>query len=259
MQDNEKNQTTSMPENSCTCSDNNNETEKGHKPENIHYAQPPHMPGSTYPGYAPQFSGHPQPVPPYGNPYMQPGQYGCNPGFDNRTMPFPQNSPGFGYSNPVPGQQPGYPPYAPDQGFSEHPHSGSCSCGSHPSPQNFSADPGYAPGQPPLGHAPGQGTDHQPHHPKHDAWRYGQWLDVVNGIASGSPDINKIAGLMEEYDNQFWKGLLIGGVAAVILTSDTVKETLSGALGAAWGMFQKDKNDQKTGNDTQKQEEVKDQ
>lgn len=82
-----------------------------------------------------------------------------------------------------------------------------------------------------------------PGHPKHDAHRYGQWVDVVNGIASGRPDVDKIMGLMEGYDGQFWKGLLMGAAATLLFTNDTVKGALAGAVGSAWGFFQQDKTD----------------
>jgi len=84
---------------------------------------------------------------------------------------------------------------------------------------------------------------HGPGHPKHDAWRYGQWVDVVNGIAGGRPDVDKIMGLMEGYDGQFWKGLLVGAAATLLLTNDTVKSALAGAAGSVWGFFQKDKTE----------------
>jgi hypothetical protein len=73
-----------------------------------------------------------------------------------------------------------------------------------------------------------------------NANQYGRIAEVVNDIAKGEqPDMDKIVGLLNGFDTQFWKGALIGAVATLLVTNDAVKSAVSGTLGGIFGAFSK--------------------
>lgn len=209
-------------------------------------SQPPYPQGGGQPhGQSGQCSGHTSYPGGAHRPYPyqsahHPGNAGFGGSYPGPIPGGPMTGPGQAWPGPNAGAQSSQGPMGPNPmgqaGPSGHP--GGCSCGDAGQSYGY-GDPGgyFAPG------SYGQ-SSHAGRHPKHDAWRYGQWMEVVNGIAAGQPDVEKIMGLMEGYDGQFWKGLLVGAIAAMVLTNDAVKGTITGALGSAWGIFQKDKNDE---------------
>lgn len=74
------------------------------------------------------------------------------------------------------------------------------------------------------------------HHPKHDEHKYGQLLQVAQKFATGTFEPQDVAtglSIIQDAGDQFWKGLLVGGVAALILGSESVRKGL-------FSMFSKD-------------------
>jgi hypothetical protein len=70
------------------------------------------------------------------------------------------------------------------------------------------------------------------------AQRYAQWMEAACDIANGKPNVEKIMGLMQGYDGQFWKGALVGAAAALLIGNDTVKGAVTETVASIWGMFQ---------------------
>lgn len=69
------------------------------------------------------------------------------------------------------------------------------------------------------------------HHLKHDEHKYGQLLSMAQKFVNGEADMQDMvqgAALLENTGSQFWRGLVVGGVAALLLSSDTVKSSLAG-------------------------------
>jgi hypothetical protein len=96
--------------------------------------------------------------------------------------------------------------------------------------------PGMGPGGPYpganyAGGAPG-------YDPCLEAQRYAQWMEAACEIANGKPNMEKIMGLMQGYDSQFWKGALVGAAAALLIGNDTVKGAVTETFASIWGMFQ---------------------
>ena len=89
--------------------------------------------------------------------------------------------------------------------------------------------PGYSPhvaADP--GTAPDSSTNS--HHPKHDAHKYGQIVQMAEKFVNGEADLSDVVNgisLLENQDSQFWRGLLVGGVATLVLTSDQVKNGMA--------------------------------
>lgn len=73
------------------------------------------------------------------------------------------------------------------------------------------------------------------HHIHHDENRYGQFADMVsrflNGQATSGDMVNGLFSLNFR-DDQFWKGAIVGVLAAVVLNSDMVKQGLAKTFGA---------------------------
>lgn len=57
---------------------------------------------------------------------------------------------------------------------------------------------------------------------------------ALNGQASTQDLVSGLLNLNFS-DDQFWKGVVAGGVAALILNSDSVRQVLSGMLGGVFG------------------------
>ena len=197
-----------------------------------------HAPGQNIgssPGYGIPPQGMPQQsVPPQGMP-----QQGVPPqqGMSQQSVP-PQGMPQQG----VPPQgMPGY------QGIPAAPYGWSASF--QPG-QQFTGHftPPFTPQQPgTYGSAPSQsphfsdhntGSDHS--HPKFDEHKYGQFMGIMSDLANGNPDVSKMMNFLEGLDTQFWKGALIGVTATLLLTNETVKSAIVGALSGAWGIFQQE-------------------
>ena len=68
------------------------------------------------------------------------------------------------------------------------------------------------------------------HHLKNDAHKYGQIVQMAEKFVNGDADISDVVNgisMLENQDSQFWRGLLVGGVATLILNSDQVKNGMA--------------------------------
>ncbi|MEA2084224.1 MAG: hypothetical protein U9O82_08300, partial [Thermodesulfobacteriota bacterium] len=99
--------------------------------------------------------------------------------------------------------------------------------------------------------SPAGGNDHETgsHHLKHDAHKYGQFIQMAEKFVNGETNIddliNGLSGL--DYQNsQFWRGILIGAGASLLFSSDMFSNGLA-------KLFQRSKTD-KSHNNSQQQE-----
>ena len=141
--------------------------------------------------------------------------------------------------NPGPSESPGMNPgqMEPQSGYYQGPGAqGSGYNGSGTNPHMSSGMKG-----PGCGH---MGAD--ANHIHHDENRFGQVADMMgrflNGEATMGDMVNGLFNLNFR-DDQFWKGAVVGAVAALLLNSDTVKGSLAGIFGAAKS---EDKTESKT-------------
>ena len=188
-----------------------------------------------YPGQA-QGSPYPQGMPasngmPYGMAAPQ-GIYGA----DRPGPAISQPAPQFAGAGAVPQTAYGNPP----QGY-----------GNTPNQISYGQVPyGQVPyGQVPYGQAPHNDvhqTAQRPANPKYDEHQYGQFMEIIKDFANGNTDASRVMTFLEGLDTQFWKGTMIGVAVTLLLTNNTVKDTISGALSGALGIFQKDKNEQES-------------
>jgi len=84
-------------------------------------------------------------------------------------------------------------------------------------------------------------TDGGSHHPKYDAHRYGQMIDTVGRFLNGEANVGEVVdGLfsLNFQDDQFWKGAVVGAVAALLLTSETVQSGLTKTVGTIFATAQ---------------------
>ena len=183
--------------------------------------QPGQLPGSSYPQGMPASYGMP-----YGTAAPQ-GVYGTE-----RPGPaIPQQAPQFAGAGVAPQTAYGNPP----QGY-----------GTTPNQVPYGQVP-Y--GQVPYSQAPYNDphqTAHRPANPKYDEHQYGQFMEIIKDFANGNTDASRVMTFLEGLDTQFWKGTMIGVAVTLLLTNNTVKDTISGALSGALGIFQKDKNEQES-------------
>jgi hypothetical protein len=84
-------------------------------------------------------------------------------------------------------------------------------------------------------------ADGGPHHPKYDAHKYGQMIDTVGRFLNGEANVGEVVdGLfsLNFQDDQFWKGAVVGAVAALLLTSETVQSGLTKTVGTIFATAQ---------------------
>jgi len=163
--------------------------------------------------------------------------------YGSAQAPGQNTGPSFDYGGPqgMPQRMPGFhgTPAAP-YGQPPSSHSGQQFAG--PSAPPFSPhQPGMHASQPfqsPHSYNPDPGSVHA--HPKSDQHKYGQFMGIINDLANGNPDVPKMMNFLESLDTQFWKGTLVGVTATLLLTNETVKNAIAGALSGVWGIFQKD-------------------
>lgn len=163
--------------------------------------------GGWHSGAGPQQM-HPRPdLPPYYVPYRyHPGYYG---------------SPPFGMGGPE-----------------QRPHAGA---GHHPGCFNhFPGMHGHQPQSPHFGPEPGTGYCYAepPDYSGHDARNFNQISDMVGKALQGQANRQDlISGLLNLNfsGEQFWKGVVVGSVAAVLFNSDSVRQALMGALSGLFG------------------------
>ncbi|MBW1953938.1 MAG: hypothetical protein JRI66_12815 [Deltaproteobacteria bacterium] len=72
------------------------------------------------------------------------------------------------------------------------------------------------------------------HPPKFQEHRYGI-ASMLSDMAKGNPDWDSMAQWIDSGTGEFWKGALIGAVVAVVLTSETVKESLGNIFTRLFG------------------------
>jgi hypothetical protein len=84
-------------------------------------------------------------------------------------------------------------------------------------------------------------TNGRSHHPKYDAHKYGQMIDTVGRFLNGEANMGEVVdGLfsLNFQDDQFWKGAVVGAVAALLLTSETVQSGLTKTVGTIFATAQ---------------------
>ncbi len=74
--------------------------------------------------------------------------------------------------------------------------------------------------------------------PSGDMNRFGQYLGVINDVASGrTPELPEIAQMVQQAPGDFWKGAIVGAVAGLLLTSESVRGGLGSVMGAVFSGF----------------------
>ncbi|TVM36571.1 hypothetical protein DQK91_01195 [Oceanidesulfovibrio marinus] len=89
-------------------------------------------------------------------------------------------------------------------------HSGGCGCGGHTAgPEQGFNDYGAM-----FGHVSG----------------------MVNDFMNGrTPDAQKVMGMLESCSSQFWKGAAVGAGLGLLLSSNAVRDAISGMVGGVFG------------------------
>ena len=187
----------------------------------------------------------PGPVPgqmpfPYGyfqSPNQQPGYYMAQGGFPQGQMPGYWMPPGYGVSPPYMYMQPG--PVAPQGANPANPgntgvQDSAGGAGIQDNPGQFQQHdaPGTAAGYDNTGYVQGDNGSGQGAAPGHDELKYGTYMEQPDHVSPGHPpgmaeDISASSGLASffQLDNDsFWKGILVGSLATLLLTNSTVKK-----------------------------------
>lgn len=76
--------------------------------------------------------------------------------------------------------------------------------------------------------------------PKFDQNKIGQMYGVVNDFMNGEADPAKIAPLLQNTGEDFWKGAVVGAVGAFILGNESVRNAIAGVFGSVLGGKEKD-------------------
>ena len=87
----------------------------------------------------------------------------------------------------------------------------------------------------------GVAADGRGHHPKFEEHKYGQMIDMVGKFLNGEANVGEVVnGLfsLNFQDDQFWKGAMVGAVAALLLTSETVQSSLTKTVGSMFATAQ---------------------
>ncbi|MCK5323938.1 MAG: hypothetical protein KAJ45_07310, partial [Desulfobulbaceae bacterium] len=101
--------------------------------------------------------------------------------------------------------------------------------------------------------SPAGGHDHETgsHHPKHDAHKYGQLIQMAEKFVNGEADIDDIINGLSGLDSQvsqFWRGILIGAGATLLFSSGTFSNGLT-------KLFQRSETDTDHNNSQQQKKE----
>lgn len=177
----------------------------------------------------------------YASPEMMGGR---NPGADAQHMgPFPGPAPDYWHHMHDPGlhRAPAYGAHMGGPQPFPHPHPGPAyheGCHLHQG-----AMYGYPPHNPYFGAGqnPGFVFPVSPHHQYQGTPHHGGFAEMVGKALQGqATPQDLISGLLnlDFKDDQFWKGVVIGSVAALLFNSDTVRQALAGALGGLLGKSQ---------------------
>ncbi len=123
---------------------------------------------------------------------------------------------------------------------------------------------GYAPQPPYHGYAPApdpgpvqgqyQHHPHHQHHPGHEhgkgqEYRYGELYGLIQEAANGNADVAGFLRFFQSSSSDFWKGALVGGAVTLLLTNETVKNAIAGALGGVLGCLSRSAEDQEAEED----------
>jgi len=194
----------------------------------------------------------PGPVPgqtpfPYGyfqSPNLNPGYYMAQGGFPQGQMPGYWMPPGYGnfppymYMQPGPAAPQGANPANPGNPVAQDPAGGagaqdnSGQFQQHDAPGD-AGGPDNAAGYAPSDNANGQGAAPGHHkEPGHDELKYGTYMENPDHVGpEHTPDpaeqVSAPSGLTSflQFDNDsFWKGILVGSLATLLLTNSTVKK-----------------------------------
>jgi hypothetical protein len=87
----------------------------------------------------------------------------------------------------------------------------------------------------------GVAADGRTHQPKFEEHKYGQMIDMVGKFLNGEANVGEVVnGLfsLNFQDDQFWKGAVIGAVAALLLTNETVQSGLTKTVGTIFATAQ---------------------
>jgi hypothetical protein len=106
-------------------------------------------------------------------------------------------------------------------------------------PQSHAQAPGQSP------HACHHAFVHNPEYYKHDTHQYGQLMRLVNDLANGNADPSRVMDFLGSLDPHFWKGVLVGVSGTLLLTNDTVKNAIVGAVSGIFGVFGKETKEEK--------------
>ncbi len=193
----------------------------------------------------------PGPVPgqtpfPYGyfqSPNLNPGYYMAQGGFPQGQMPGYWMPPGYGnfppymYMQPGPTAPQGANPANPGNPVAQDPAGGAGAQDNSGQFQQHDA-PGDAGGPDNAGYAPsdnGSGQGAAPGHhkePGHDELKYGTYMENPDHVGPEqapqmAEQVSASSGLTSffQFDNDsFWKGILVGSLATLLLTNSTVKK-----------------------------------
>ncbi|MFH0959771.1 MAG: hypothetical protein V1897_13825 [Pseudomonadota bacterium] len=193
-----------------TCSKNADSQINCENPNGFQASQETH--GFWNPGSGQRQAGPiPSPDPYFGHYMGDPGLHGSFASHQPMGGPHP-------WTHPGPGYHPGY--------FTHHPGTYG-----HPTGGPYFANDGGA------GFVGGA----TPRHHCHTEDNSGQLADMVGkalqGQATPQDLINGLLNLNFR-DDQFWKGIVIGSVAALLFNSESVRNALLGTLGGLFGAFQ---------------------
>lgn len=160
-----------------------------------------------------QYMGEPQMQQPYmGEPQMQ-GQFMGNPYMGGYYNPYMYPPPGY---PPMQGYMP-YPPYPPYM---------------PPYPPQY----GFQPAPPP------QQGEHCGHHQQEDPM--GGIMGMFGQMIEGNPQLAEVGRMVNATGSDFIKGLVMGAGLAMLLSSESVRSSLSDILGKTIGMFTEDSEEQ---------------
>lgn len=85
--------------------------------------------------------------------------------------------------------------------------------------------------------APGAAAPSTPEgaEPKFDQNKLGDVMSKVSAVMSGEAPPESLLSVLTDTGGDFWKGALIGAAGVLLVTNETVKETVSGVFGSMFG------------------------
>ena len=113
--------------------------------------------------------------------------------------------------------------------------------GQHPAEaQMISSQPEHVPNEDSDVHQQDADEHQQKQEPKFDQHMYGKFMGILNDMADGkAPEMSDVMEVMGGVDAQFWKGSVMGAVAAFAMTNETVKHFAVSGMAKMMNMFGK--------------------